>query len=83
MMRVAQLEANFWSTIANHTDSRHFQTSENRADVKVYYNRKIFLNQAKIKKILEWILPFGTGILALQFKNCVQPAVNKFAATFG
>ncbi len=28
MMRVAQLEANLWSTIANHTDSRHFQTSK-------------------------------------------------------
>ena len=27
MMRVAQLEANLWSTIANHTYSRHFQTS--------------------------------------------------------
>ena len=27
MMRVAKLEANLWSTIANHTYSRHIQTS--------------------------------------------------------
>ena len=28
MMRVAKLEAHLWSTIANHTYSRHFQTSK-------------------------------------------------------